>query len=492
MFRYLRTKLKKIVFWAVITAFLVTIFLFWGMDYDTTQMTGTAAFIVDGTEIDIRTYEDVVSRYISAYRGQEITEQLRRDIRKQAAEDLINQELLKQSSEKMGLYVTKEELKGHVRSEFPNDDVYRSYLVRAPAAWWQMIEESTDKRIKVSRARFPLLDATWVSDAEWRKIVSDLYWEVDLSQILIAPVKEVTDTDVIDFYNANRHRILEPTKIRARQILFKVAQDAPDTEVTRVTESIQKVLELARAGKDFAALAKKYSHAPDAEDGGDMGYFQPGEMLADVENIVFNLDKGQVSDIVRTEYGIHFFKVEDKIPTTIKPLTQELIEDLRSSVITDTHWADARKRADRILETLNSFPDQFEILAKLHSDAPARSKGGRVGIMPRLIFPNGFDAAHLLGEVSYGTAVEREVSRAAFDIPVGGISTGPVRSNIGWHILKIHSRRPMSESETPPSDTDAAVVRATYQRLLSEQTLSQWLQERRRAVKIEYKIDVDD
>ena len=174
MFSYLRSKMK-IVFAIVAAAFLVTIFAFWGMDIDSRQLRGNVAFSVNGEDIPIRTYEQAVERYMESYRGQDISESFRRQIRKQAAEDLINEKILEQTSTKNGIYVTPEELKGHVHAEFPNDDVYRTYLFQASPRWWQTLEESTDKRIKISRARWPILDAVWVSDAEWAKIVGGIF-----------------------------------------------------------------------------------------------------------------------------------------------------------------------------------------------------------------------------------------------------------------------------------------------------------------------------
>lgn len=491
MFTFLREKMKKIVFWIVAAAFLFTIFAFWGADYDSGQFQGNIAFTVNGEDITIRAYEEAVTRRLEQMNNQDITEAIRRSIRRQVADDLIGQKILEQNSEKMGIHVTKEELKGHVRAEFPNEDLYQNYLRQAPAAWWQMIEESTDRRIKVSRARWPILDAVWVSDTEWAKIMSDLYWEADVSHILFNPSAEVTDSDIRLYYENNRYRILEPVQVRTRQILFKVARDAADTEVGVVTEKAKKVLELAKAGKDFAALAQKYSEAPDAEDGGDMGFYKQGDMIADVEAAAFRMNEGDVSDLIRTEFGVHILKLEKRVPASIRIFTRELADELRDAAVTDTHVEESKSRAQRVLETIQKFPDQFEILARLQSHAPSRKTGGHIGWMPRLVFPSGYDQSPLIGEVTRGTAVEREISQAVFSTPDAGVADTLVRSSFGWHILKIHARRPISSTLRAPTDTDVAMVRNTYLRLLSEETLLRWVQEERKRADVKFKIDIE-
>ncbi len=76
-------------------------------------------------------------------------------------------------------------------------------------------------------------------------------------------------------------------------------------------EDARKVVELLLAGTDFATLAREKSTAPEAEHGGDLGYFAMGEMPAEF-NVVFGLPKGGISGIVKSPYGFHVFKLEEK------------------------------------------------------------------------------------------------------------------------------------------------------------------------------------
>ncbi|MBI4180071.1 peptidylprolyl isomerase [bacterium] len=488
MFSYLRARMKA-VFLVTAIAFLFTIFAFWGMDIDSSQFGASVAFTVNGDDIPIRDYENLVSRYLDQYKGQEVTEGLRRQIRKQAADEMIGRKILEQTAEKMGIYMTKEELQGHVRQAFPSDEVYNSYLVQAPAAWWQNLEESTERDILVSRARSPFSDGVWVSDSEWAKIVNDLYYEADISHILFTPSAEVSETDVRRYYDANTLRIQEPTRIRARQVLLKVPDGAPDTEAVAAGERIKKIHELAKAGKDFPALARRFSEAPDAEDGGDMGFYKSGDMINSVEDVTFKLQPGEISDPVRTEFGYHVFKLEERIPAHVRPWSEDLIRELVPHSVTDTHWGMARERAGRVLEAIQKFPDQFSLLAGLHSQGASGKDGGHLGWMPRLIFPSGYDPLPLIGEVTNGTAIDRDISYTAFAAPVGEVVSEPVKSSFGWHILKVNGRRRIVAHS--PTDTDVQIVQSTYLRLLREETLIRWVQEERKRAKVKYNIDVE-
>jgi parvulin-like peptidyl-prolyl isomerase len=102
-----------------------------------------------------------------------------------------------------------------------------------------------------------------------------------------------------DYFWTNILEFRKVRKIFARQIVL-------DSE-----DRAKEVVKYAREGQDFAALAKKYSVTSEAEDGGSLGYFTPGDMPAFINDAVFGLKKGDISTIVKSPYGWHIFKVED-------------------------------------------------------------------------------------------------------------------------------------------------------------------------------------
>ena len=132
-----------------------------------------------------------------------------------------------------------------------------------------------------------------------------------------------------------------------------VAQSKPETEVHArhiLVDSEAKAKEIAakaKAGADFAKLAKENSK-DSAEDGGDLGYFTKDQMVPEFADAAFKLDKGQVSDPVKTQFGWHVIKVEDKrqkpVPTfeqVSDQIDQFLIRKAQSDLVTKLR-ADAK------------------------------------------------------------------------------------------------------------------------------------------------------
>ncbi len=128
---------------------------------------------------------------------------------------------------------------------------------------------------------------------------------------------EITDTELADYYNSHMNLFY---KVKASHILL-------DTE-----EEAKKILERVKAGEDFNALAKEFSTDPSAkENSGSLGYFRHGEMVEPFEQAAFALKPGEVSDLVKSDYGYHIIKVEDK---TIDKF-EDVKDELKNTLITD-------------------------------------------------------------------------------------------------------------------------------------------------------------
>jgi peptidyl-prolyl cis-trans isomerase D len=113
-------------------------------------------------------------------------------------------------------------------------------------------------------------------------------------------------------YTRQRHRYTGLEKqVRARHILIKVASDASEEVRTAARAKIDALLGRARAGEDFADLAKANSEDPgSAVRGGDLGYNPRGRMVAPFDAAQFALQPGEISDVVTTDFGFHVIKVE--------------------------------------------------------------------------------------------------------------------------------------------------------------------------------------
>jgi peptidyl-prolyl cis-trans isomerase C len=167
----------------------------------------------------------------------------------------------------------------------------------------------------------------------------------------------VTEEDAQKYYQENTKQFETPEQVRASHILIKpeftdpnIDPNADPNEAKAVARTkTEDLLKQLKDGADFAELAKTHSNCPSAPQGGDLGFFPKGQTTPAFENAAFELEIGQISEIVETEYGYHIIKVaEHKDASTISfeqakddiikqltqtkqsELAQEYIESLRA------------------------------------------------------------------------------------------------------------------------------------------------------------------
>jgi peptidyl-prolyl cis-trans isomerase D len=129
----------------------------------------------------------------------------------------------------------------------------------------------------------------------------------------------VPDTDVQRYYNDNIQQYQTPEQVKASHILFQT--EGKDEAAVR--KQAETVLQQVKSGGDFAELAKKFSEDEGSKaSGGDLDYFSRGRMVPEFENVAFTLQPGQVSDLVKSQFGFHIIKVIDKRPASSTPLDQ--------------------------------------------------------------------------------------------------------------------------------------------------------------------------
>ncbi|GBC77134.1 Foldase protein PrsA 3 [bacterium HR08] len=162
----------------------------------------------------------------------------------------------------------------------------------------------------------------------------------------------VSDEEIRRYYQEHKN---EFEQVRARHILFStrpIARDGnppPDRETVR--RKAQEVLRRARAGEDFAALARAFSDDPGSKDkGGDLDFFGRGRMVREFEDAAFALQPGQISDLVETSYGFHIIKVEAR---RIAPLDEETRLQIEQTIR-------QKKIQERIQHILARYPITIE------------------------------------------------------------------------------------------------------------------------------------
>jgi peptidyl-prolyl cis-trans isomerase C len=143
--------------------------------------------------------------------------------------------------------------------------------------------------------------------------------------------KVITEDAVRSYYDAHKDGFTTPEMIRCRHILVTPTEDKDldnekkdDAKTDQEAKAkIERLLAEIKKGADFAQLAREYSEDPaSGRNGGDLGFFPKGRMVKPFDEAAFALQVGQVSDVVKTQYGYHIIKLEEKKPAEAQTLDQ--------------------------------------------------------------------------------------------------------------------------------------------------------------------------
>lgn len=251
------------------------------------------------------------------------------EYRKQKAEELIVVKLLQQEAENQNITLSDEkknelfnEQLAYIKQQngFSSDEQFENALKQngfeSLAAFKDYFFEQNTKVLEVNELRERLLGEITVSDKE-----------------------------IEDYYNENIESYKFGDQVKASHILL-------ETE-----ESAKEVLEKLNNGADFAEMAKEYSTGPSAEDGGDLGFFEKGDMVKEFEEAAFGLEVGETSDIVKTQYGYHIILVTDKREAGVKSL-EEVKDNIKSGLL-------ANKRKETWENFVEELREKAEIEIKL-------------------------------------------------------------------------------------------------------------------------------
>ena len=156
----------------------------------------------------------------------------------------------------------------------------------------------------------------------------------------------LTDEEVQAYYEANKQQFMNPETAKASHILVEKEVVASD------------LLNKINAGEmKFEEAASQYSQCPSKEVGGDLGSFGRGQMVPEFEEAVFNMNPGEVKGPVKTEFGYHLIKVEDRIPGGQASL-EEVKNDIAKSL---TYQKQNEVYTTKVDELKSKYPVKFNI-----------------------------------------------------------------------------------------------------------------------------------
>ncbi|ABQ27080.1 peptidylprolyl isomerase [Geotalea uraniireducens] len=181
------------------------------------------------------------------------------------------------------------------------------------------LEKQVEEKVSQNKAKFPSAD-------EFEKALKSVEMtEKDLKEFTrkdvvisnfieknIAEKTKVTEADAKKFYDDNPDKFKQEPSVKASHILCGVEASATAEEKKKAKEKAEALLKKIKAGEDFATLAKSESTCPSSKQGGDLGFFSKGQMVAPFEKAAFALKPGEVSDVVETQFGYHIIKLTEK------------------------------------------------------------------------------------------------------------------------------------------------------------------------------------
>ena len=238
-----------------------------------------------------------------------------------------------------------------------------------------------------------------------------------LDQADIAKAIEINEADLKAYYEQNKSRLSGPEERRASHILLTLDAGASADAVKAAEEKAKELL--ARVKGDptqFAQLAKENSQDPgSAQNGGDLGFFGPGAMVQAFNDAVFAMKKGEISDIVRTDFGLHIIQLTDVKSAEIKPY-----EAMRASILDDLRGSQAARKFAEVAESFSNVvyeqADSLEPAAKrlglTIQTAKAVSRQGPSNAADNAIWGN----AKLREAVFANDAIQKKLNTAAIDI----------------------------------------------------------------------------
>jgi len=417
-------------------------------------------------------YQRAVERYREMLKGSLTDEMIKGlNLKGNLIEELIQKKLILQEARSLGLTASDDDIASQIAKapEFQiagrfNRERYLQILQANRLLPGQFEEDQRDQ-LTLNRLYGVILDSVQVSEADVRERyrldheklnvnfiklgLGDFLAEVKLSEDEIKksyernkesmkdPAKlqveylaypherfagsvQVSDKEVEEYFQANQAaKLHKPKEIKVRYISLRLKPEADAQQKQAARARAEAIVKQAREGKDFAQLAKKESDDPSAAKGGDLGWLTQGQLPPQLAPI-FNLAKGQVSDIIETSMGLQIVKIED-LKAEKTPSLKEASADIVKTLKTDKAKREAGKAAER---------DRDKALSGADLNQLAKDSGATVAVTPWLAN----------GEVAPDVGANPEFYKSAFSLGAKEFSS-IIEGNGAYYILRVKERK---------------------------------------------------
>jgi len=300
----------------------------------------------------------------------------------------------------------------------------------------------------------------------------DRFRENIRNEILLARARErqvdnkVTVSDAeIDGYLQSQSAQGKDEEYNLSHILVTVPENASPEQIQARRERAEDILNQLNKGGDFAQLSASYSDAPNALQGGGLGWKSSGQIPSLFLESLRNLNPGETAPLLKSANGFHIIKLVDKRGKDVTTvITQTRVRHILIKPSELTSESDAKNRLLQIRERIEQGGAKFEDMARQYSeDLGSGARGGE------------------LNWVSPGDLVP-EFQKAMDALQPGELSQ-PVQSPFGWHLIQVQDRRQQDVTE----ERQRLIARQNIRERKSEEAFQEWVRQIRDQAYVEFR-----
>jgi len=247
-------------------------------------------------------------------------------------------------------------------------------------------------------------------------------------------------------------------EINASHILIRVEENATPEDTLKAFQKIEEIKSKFKAGESFEALARKYSEDPSAQNNnGALGWFTAFQMVYPFESAAYETPSGDISPIIRTQFGYHLIKVNDKRETLGRIKIAHIMKRFPPQASAQDS-ANIEKATRGLYDQLKAGENWFILATKESEDLNTKDKGGSLPW---------FGAGNL----------PPSLETVAFELDEKGDISRPVKSSYGWHILKLEDKRGVGSLESMRESLGRRVQRDQRSELKDAQVIKKLKEE---------------
>jgi peptidyl-prolyl cis-trans isomerase SurA len=390
--------------------------------------------------------------------------------------------------------VTEQELESRIRTvtsqlqkqgtELPPENILRKQILERLISDTLQLQYAAQSGLKVDDSQLDKtieriaeqnqLTLTEFADALAKDGVSMRKFRADIrNEITIARLRErevdsrvnVSESEIDNFLTTQASSNENQDEYEIAHILIRTPEEGATEDVQKAKAKVDEIIKALQAGTNFSKVSASFSDAPNALEGGSLGWKSSTQMPALFLDALKNMQVGSVSEILRSPNGFHILKLINKrggsSPLVIEQTHARHILIKLSEVTSEN---DGKKKIDLIKERLDNG-EKFEVLARQFSEDGSASSGGDLG------WVNPGDTVPLF-------------EKAMNDLKDGQISQ-TVRTPFGWHVIQVLERRKQDMSK------EAARLKARQEirKRKSEEAYQDWIRELRDRAFVELRLE---